>query len=84
MAVESHLYNAPFDRILEGIEERLVKAHKEAVTEGLGVEPWIREALELTQRASYIYDEELVRFEVKKQQRVSSLRDHEEKEKQHA
>jgi hypothetical protein len=67
MAVPSELYNAPFENILEAIEERLTKAHKEAVTEGLGVEPWIKEALELTKRASDIYMDELVAWERRKQ-----------------
>ncbi len=65
MTIDSTLYNAPFDIILEAIEERLKKAYKEAVDKGLGVKPWIKEALELTQRAADIYDAEKVAWERK-------------------
>lgn len=75
--LSSAKYHGPFEALLEGAEESLLRAKKEI--EGEGYDGYfVDDALEHIQRASDIYQEELIRFEMSKEGTIPA------KERRHA
>ncbi len=64
MSVPGEIYNGPFEVLLEECEKAIKEARQQALTAG-GTGHAAQYALQLLQRVSDIYEEELVRFETK-------------------